>query len=386
MLSPAASAQLAPKWQIEWTDHAQNPVDLQSPGSRAYMPYVLDHAAWPAASRYRVWYDTESINGIGYSTSADGLPWSPGQTLTGLNTERLLVQRSPGRAVQPGVAQALPPLLLRQSRRRLAGARRGERRRRDVRERPGGPRRRAPGHVPGRPCRRARSRSDHRTRRIRRPQRPFLMYFQASARHRLRHVPDGYVFTEAEDDPVTEGVGRGPDHAHRSPGRARPSTASRRRSSRSPRTISGCSRSTPTPPIQYLVSANGLTWEVAEDPVAVVGVAREAGRVERPTQLLRQRRLSRRGTVLPHARAAGTTPPALPDRRRVRDRSAFYQANDLGIWAVYSPFDNFQAEGWTPFTTTGNDPDGNPDGLAAERRRDRVGARPAGERQLLHGP
>lgn len=70
----------------KWTDYSDNPVDLKSPGTRAYMPYVLSRMNWPSESRFRIWYDTASIAGIGYSTSADGTNWSNGAALTGLNT------------------------------------------------------------------------------------------------------------------------------------------------------------------------------------------------------------------------------------------------------------------------------------------------------------
>ena len=76
-----------PKWFIQWTDYTNNPIDLKSPGSRAYKPYVLYNQSWPAESRFRIWYDIASAAGIAYSSSADGVNWSDGVAVTGLNTD-----------------------------------------------------------------------------------------------------------------------------------------------------------------------------------------------------------------------------------------------------------------------------------------------------------
>ena len=86
-LVEGALGQTEPKWQINWTDHNANPVDLKSPGSRAYMPYVLYRTNWPAESRFQIWYDSASIAGIAHSTSADGITWSTGAPVTGINAD-----------------------------------------------------------------------------------------------------------------------------------------------------------------------------------------------------------------------------------------------------------------------------------------------------------
>ena len=66
--------------------------------------------------------------------------------------------------------------------------------------------------------------------------------------------------------------------------------------------------------------------------------------------------------------------------------SAFYKTNDIGSWSFYSPFNNFAAEGWQPFSTTGNDVDGtltaiiqNADGTVSVRDR-----RDSGNFYLVH--
>ncbi len=75
------------KWDITWTDYGDNPIGLDGVGDRAYMPYALYNEDWPAESRYRIWYDYASINGIGYAESTDGIELSNKVAVTGLNTE-----------------------------------------------------------------------------------------------------------------------------------------------------------------------------------------------------------------------------------------------------------------------------------------------------------
>ena len=75
------------KWDIEWTDYDANPIDLSGPGERSYMPYVLYNEAWPEESRFRIWFDYASINGLGYAESSDGMNWGNRLKVEGLNTE-----------------------------------------------------------------------------------------------------------------------------------------------------------------------------------------------------------------------------------------------------------------------------------------------------------
>src|SRR4030095_3635257 len=82
----ASSLAQEPKWAIQWTDYNNNPIDLKSPGERAYVPSVLYNQDWPADSRFRIWYDIASASGIAYASSGDGINWSNGVDVTGLNT------------------------------------------------------------------------------------------------------------------------------------------------------------------------------------------------------------------------------------------------------------------------------------------------------------
>ncbi len=87
-LIAALSVNAQEKWSIEWTDRDDvNPLELNELGDRSYMPYVLYNEEWPAESRFRVWFDFASINGIGYAQSADGISWTNQVKVSGLNTE-----------------------------------------------------------------------------------------------------------------------------------------------------------------------------------------------------------------------------------------------------------------------------------------------------------
>ncbi|MGC9329216.1 MAG: hypothetical protein ACP5I1_16400, partial [Candidatus Hinthialibacter sp.] len=86
LIAVAANAQ--EKWSIEWTDLEDvNPLELNEVGDRSYMPYVLYNESWPEESRFRIWFDFASINGLAYAQSADGIVWTNQVKLTGLNTE-----------------------------------------------------------------------------------------------------------------------------------------------------------------------------------------------------------------------------------------------------------------------------------------------------------
>lgn len=103
LLAPAlaavfpAAALAQEKWSIEWTDLSDaNPLELNEVGDRSYMPYVLHDESWPEESRFRMWFDYASINGIAYAESADGIVWTNQTAVTGLNGEG---EQTAGRAV-----------------------------------------------------------------------------------------------------------------------------------------------------------------------------------------------------------------------------------------------------------------------------------------------
>lgn len=319
------------------------------------------------------WYDTESINGIGYSTSADGLTWSQGQQLTGLNADgsstsgrpvvlfneswpkpyRLYYYGNPGGVWQVRVAESDDGVQFENDQVALEGGRLGT-----------FPDGHAVVHIPGRTMDPADPLAE----------RPFLMYFQAAGGIAYATSPDGYTFTEAEDDFFTPDVDEGLI------------------------TITGLPEGTtftgqPTQvlavaqndfrmfafnantAIQYLVSANGLTWQMAEDPLAVVGVLGDAGSWNDQRNYYASAAYLGEGRFY-LMRSGRDDATGLYRTGVAFGTSAFYETNDLGAWAFYSPFSDYAAEGWEPFTTTGNDPDGNltaiiqnPDGTVSVRDR-----------------
>lgn len=377
-----ANAQLEPKWIIQWTDHAQNPVDLKSPGLRAYMPYVLNNPVWPAASRYRVWYDTASINGIGFSTSADGLTWSQGQLLTGLNSEgtssngrpvvmynpawtkpyRLYYYGNPGGVWQVRVAESADGVRFENDQVALEGGRLGT-----------FPDGHAVAYIPGRTT----DPNDPEA------ARPFIMYFQTGGGIAYATSQDGYKFVEAEDDPFTPDVDEGLI------------------------TITGLPEGTtysgqPTQVLQvaqndfrmfafrgntaieYLVSANGLTWQLAEDPASVVGPLGNPGAWNDQRNYYASAAYLGGGKFF-LMRGGRDNATGLYTTGVAFGTSVFYGANDLGTWAFFSPFNDYAAEGWVPFSSSGNEVDGdltaiiqNPDGTVAVRDR-----RPGGNFYLV---
>lgn len=377
LVAPAASAQLAPKWAIEWTDHTANPVDLQSPGSRAYMPYVLYDAAWPAASRFRAWYDTESINGMAYSTSADGITWTPGQALVGLNTDgtssngrpvvlydpawakpyRVYYYGNPGGVWQVRVAESADGITFENDQVALEGGRLGT-----------FPDGHAVVRIPGRTSDPTDPAAEQ----------PFLMYFRANTGIAYATSPDGYYFTEALDDFWTEERDEG---LITITGLPEGTTYNGQ-----PVQVLALAQNdfrmlafTDNTANQYLVSANGLTWEVAENPQAVVGGLGEAGSWNDQRNYYASIAYLGEGRFF-LMRGGRDNATGLYRTGVAFGQSPFYAANDLGIWAVHSPFDNFEAEGWTGFSSSGTVPDGdltaliqNPDGSVSVRDRKESG-------------
>jgi hypothetical protein len=388
-VAPSAAAQLASKWQITWTDHTDNPVNLRSPGSRAYMPYVLYRADWPESSRYRVWYDSESIAGLAYAYSADGMEWSQGVALTGINTpetsstggeyagrpvvlyhpdwakpyrlyyygrtdvarHKIWVAESSDGIVFENNQIALDP--------ELAPSRVGTF---------------ADGHavlhlpgwnpVPDDP----------------ESERPFFMYFRSADGQGIAYAVsrDGYTFEEPEDNLETEAV-EGlvemvdldgnplvmPMHP----------TQVLRMAQNDLRMLAFESNQT----LRYLVSANGLRWILAEDPIPGVGTVGEEGAWNDQRNYYASVAYVGGGRFL-MLRGGRNNANGLYRTGAAWGESGFYRDQDLGQWAYTSPMDNWQAEGWTTFTSSGNEPDGdlvaiiqNADGTVSIRDRKESG-------------
>ncbi|MCC7373729.1 MAG: hypothetical protein IT581_03665 [Verrucomicrobiales bacterium] len=363
-----AMGQVPAKFQLSWTDHPNNPVELKSPGPRAYMPYVLYNAAWPAASRYRVWYDSASIAGLAFSSSADGLTWSSGQPVTGINTAAAsstglefagrpvvvfnAAWDKPFRIYYYGrtesaqhkiwVAESNDGIAFENNRVALDPEAEGSR----LATFPDG---HAVIHLPGR-----KANPDDPD-----AARPFVMYFQSKDGQGIAYAEskDGYTFEEPTDNPDTEEV-EGfvritglPDDVTAYPAQPVQVLALAQNDFR----MIAFSANTS---LKYLISADGFTWRVAEDPIAGVGAVGPEGTWNDQRNyhgslayvgagrffLMRSGRDNGTGTYRTGAAWA---------------ESAFYRDNDLGRWAVYSPFDNYQAEGWAPSADSSNQVDGN---------------------------
>ncbi len=77
--------------EIVWTDYLENPLAMPMPnGDRSYMPNVI----WnPDLQRYQCWYEQGSIDLVTYAESDDGITWS-NETLTqGITIDDLQVGR-----------------------------------------------------------------------------------------------------------------------------------------------------------------------------------------------------------------------------------------------------------------------------------------------------
>lgn len=388
--SSASAGDFAGKWAITWTDHAGNPVDLKSPGARAYMPYVLYSTDWPAESRYRVWYDSASIAGLAYAFSADGLTWSTGVALTGIQdaaasstggefagrpvvlynkawskpfriyyygrtdttAHKIWVAESSDGIAFTGNQVALDPA--------VEGSRLGT-----------FPDGHAVVYLPGRNV----------TPEDADAARPFLMYFRSRDGQgiAMAESKDGFAFTEILDNPDTAEVVEGmiqvsgiPDGGSVLP--AHPTQVLQ--VAQNDLRMFAFEQNTA---LKYLVSANGVQWTLVEDPITNIGSVGGAGAWNDQRNyyasvaylgggrfyMLRGGRNNASGVYASGA-AFGT--------------SAFYTANDLGRWQMFSPMNNWQAEGWTPFTSTGNEPDGtvvaviqNADGTTSIRDRKESG-------------
>lgn len=368
-----ASAQVQTKWALEWTDHPANPVDLKSPGSRAYMPYVLYRPEWPAESRYRVWYDSESISGIAYASSPDGLQWSAGVEITGIHTAedsstggefagRPVVLYNPGwekpyRLYYYGrtdtsahpiwVAESADGIAFENHQMALDPSLEGSR----LGTFPDG---HAVIHLPGRTL----DPEDPSA------ERPFLMFFRSKDGQGIAYAEsaDGYTFTEPFDDPETSDTIEGLVEIRSADDEwiilpAHP-TQILQLAQNDLRMLAFEQNTS----LKYLVSANGLFWRVTEDPIPGVGELGPEGAWNDQRNYHASMAYVGAGKFL-LLRGGRDNESGLYRTGAAFGFSAFYEANDFGVWSFLSPFDDFEAEGWVPFTTTGNDPDGNLIGL-----------------------
>ncbi len=382
----AQAGDFAGKWSVTWTDHPGNPVNLQSTGPRAYMPYVLHDVSWPAESRYRVWYDTASIAGIGYSTSADGLTWSAGVDVTGLNDAaasatglefagRPVVLYNAGWAKpfrlyyygrtdtaphKVWVAESTDGVAFSNNQIALDPEAEGSR----LGTFPDG---HAVAHLPGRNL----------TPEDPEGARPFLMYFRSKDGQGIAYAEskDGYTFTEIPDNPDTEEVVEGlveivglPEGVTVLP--AHPTQVLQL--AQNDLRMFAFEQNTAN---KYLVSANAMRWTMVEDPMAAIGAVGEDGAWNDQRNYYASAAHVGRGRLF-LLRGGRDNASGVYASGAATGQSAFHAANPQGQWQVFSPFNNWETEGWTTFTSTGNEPDGtvtailqNTDGTTSVRDR-----------------
>ena len=381
MLAPSLCAQVPAKWDIQWTDHAANPVDLKSPGARAYMPYILFNAAWPAESRFRIWYDSASIAGIAYSTSSDGTNWSTGAAITGINTTgtspagrpvvlfdstwakpyRLYYYGNPDGAWQIRVAESTDGIAFSNDQVALEGGKLGT-----------FPDGHAVVYIPGRNP----DPSD--------PEqaRPFILYFRDVAGQGIAYATskEGFIFTQAEDNLDTPETDESFIRVTGLPEGAPPFVAHPTQVLQVTQNDFRMFAFEQNTNFKYLVSPNGIDWNVIEDPVAVIGSTGPAGSWNDERNYYASAAYLGGGRFVIYRGGRSTTGDQLYRTGVAFGDSAFYRANDLGKWSVYSPMTNWQAEGWTNFSSTGNEPDGtttaiiqNADGTVSVRDRKESG-------------
>lgn len=386
-ISGSARAQepLAAKFVLSWTDHTNNPVDLRSPGPRAYMPYVLHHASWPAESRYRVWYDTASNAGLAYGSSSDGITWSTGRVLTGINDASV---STTGTEYAGRPVVLFNPAWAKPYRLYYYGRTDTSRHKIWVAESSDGvgfennqvaldpevegsrlgtfPDGHAVVYLPGR-------KEDPND-----PEaaRPFVMYFQSRDGQGIAFAEskDGYVFEEPVDNPETEAV-EGMIHITGLPEGVTTYPAQ-------PVQVLALAQNdfrmmafTGNTSLKYLASADGFNWVVAEDPIAEVGSIGAEGSWNDQRNYHASFAYLGGGRFF-HMRSGRDNATGLYRTGVAWAQSAFYRDNDLGAWAMYSPFTDYQAEGWAPSVDSSNPVDGNetaviqnPDGTVSVRDR-----------------
>ena len=368
-LAPTIRAQeaLPAKFALTWTDHTNNPVDLKSPGSRAYMPYVLYNAAWPAESRYRVWYDTASNAGLAFGSSSNGIAWTTGRVVTGINTSaasstggefagRPVVLFNPawakpyriyyyGRTDTPRhkvwVAEGTDGVAFENNRVALDPEVEGSR----LGTFPDG---HAVLYLPGRKA----DPNDPDA------ARPFVMYFQSRDGQGIAFAEskDGYAFEEPADNPDTEAV-EGmirytdlPDGATTFAAQPVQVLALAQNDFRMMAFAGNTS-------LKYLVSADAFTWRVAEDPIDTIGSPGPAGSWNDQRNYHASFAYLGGGRFF-HMRSGRDNATGLYRTGVAHASSEFYRDNDVGRWAVYSPLDDYEAEGWAPSPDSSNKPDG----------------------------
>lgn len=239
------------KWNITWTDSAKNPLELSGLGDRSYMPYVLYNKDWPEQSRYRIWFDYASINGIGYAASADGVTWSAPVKTTGLNADgtstagrpvllynaawskpfRIYYYCNPGDVWQVRVAESKDGIAFDNDKMAIST---------DGTELGTYPDGHAVLYIPGRV-------------------KPFLMYYKSTGNYiMLATSEDGYEFLDSA--PIENSEALQPTCA----------IALGQNDYRMWAFLANTG-------IQYLVSSDGFTWEKHEDPINGVGTIGASG-------------------------------------------------------------------------------------------------------------
>lgn len=320
LLFAALDAAALSKWDIEWSDYDNNPIEVNGPGDRVYMPYVLYNEAWPQESRFRMWYDYASIAGIAYSYSADGIAWSDGAIVTGLNLDgsapqgrpvvlynpewakpyRLYYYGNPGDLWQIRVAESEDGVAFENDRLALVGDGLGT-----------WPDGHAVAHFPGR-------------------EEPFWMYYRGPAGILYATSVDGYDFFEVDYIELY------PDPLY-----SMHPTQVFEMGQNDYRMLAFAGNTAN----QYLVSANGHTWELWEDPIANVGGLGPAGSWNDQRNYYASIAYLGEGRFY-MARGGRNDASGIYETGIAFGHSEFYARNDVGVWSYFSPFENYAAEGW----------------------------------------
>ncbi|HOK76492.1 MAG TPA: hypothetical protein PLW35_02085, partial [Verrucomicrobiota bacterium] len=132
--------------------------------------------------------------------------------------------------------------------------------------------------------------------------------------------------------------------------------------------------------IQYLVSPNGIDWQLIEDPVLNVGSLGPDGSWNDERNYYASAAYVGQGKFILARSGRSKTGEQLYRTGISFGQSAFYQENDIGKWAHLSPMNDWQSEGWAPYTSSANNPDGvttalinNGDGTVSVRDRKESG-------------
>lgn len=207
---------------------------------------------------------------------------------------------------------------------------------------------------------------------------PFILYFRETngAGIAFATSKEGYAFTEAPDNPDTSDVDEGliritglPEGV--SSFAAQPSQVLQL--TQNDFRMFAFEQNTN---FKYLVSPNGIDWHLAEDPVAVIGNVGAAGAWNDECNYYASAAYLGGGKFVIYRGGRSTAEGQLYRTGVAFGDSVFYKNNDIGKWSYYSPLNDFAAEGWQPFTSTGNEVDGtitaiiqNTDGTVSVRDR-----------------